>query len=49
MVKIDGEEVRVRILLLDYTEKKVISISEYDKLLDKEISRIKLLTGDKSK
>ena len=49
MIKINGKEVGVQTLLLDYTEQKVISISEYSKLLNKEISRVKLLTSDKIK
>ena len=36
-------------LLLDYTNKKVVGIAEYHKLLDKEIHRVKSHTGDKSK
>ena len=49
IVKIDCEEVGVRMLLLDYTKKKVIGISKYKKLLDKEISRVKSFTDNKNK
>ena len=44
MVKIDSGDIGIKLLLLDYTYKKVVSIIEYQKLLDKEIYRIKLLT-----
>ena len=49
IVKINSEEARVRMLLLDCTDTKVIGISEYKKLLNKEISKVKLLTSNKSK
>ena len=36
-------------MLLNYTKKKVIGISKYKKLLDKEISRVKSFTDNKNK
>ena len=49
IVNINSTEVRVWMLLLDYTKKKIIGISKYNKLLDKEFSRVKSLTSNKSK
>ena len=49
MILVDGEEVGVRLPLLDYTEKKIVAIKEWDDAVGKEIKRVKGLTGEKGK
>ena len=43
----DGKEVSERVPLLNYAEKRLVSIREYDELVVKEIRRTKGLPGEK--
>ena len=47
MIKSGGDDVGVRLPLLNYIEKKVVGIPEWEKLVAKEIKRVKSLTGEK--